>query len=839
MKFALIALAAAASAVPLNRRQDSHVTTSNLDKLRDENNSLPESGVYRLDIVPGRKEGESSIELVPDENGSIIFQNNEYGRFDPRYAYSLLREHSLIDYLRTRLNDNGIRVHSIESRLREGGAFVTVSEDNSLSTKSIRNQLIDNGNLRKTTLLNTNVFPVIGSPFNEDMDRYPSAQLRVDYNGPQISQEELYNIFRRYGRIMEIESSSGGFDLTYQSTSASTAARSCVHGFVTDSGTKLKLTYQPRVSKHFYKDWIMSHPRIVVPLLVFLIGAVSYVIFDPVREYAIKSKVMRTFSLDAVKKKWLVFGDNSVKSSSDGVVASDIQERREAFESVNIWLNESPSTFITLTGARGSGKSSLLKNLMRDRQVLSIDCAQVCRAENDAQLVTELADQTGYWPIFGFLSSVSNLLDLASVGLIGTKAGFATPLEDQLKQILSITTKAVEKARDSKFSASKSQHDDLKLGLKQAAEEEVRKNSNSFSHDGRIDCIAGNGIMSELGVGIETDDIDDQVLSLTLNRLEGLNKNNYDEEKEKIKSIPVVIVKNFDFKGADRDVLFDVLSTWASNLVLAKVAHVVFVSDNVSSNKRLAKALPNKPLNSISLSDADMHNSVKFVMNRLRNLTLSSDDKKLIELIGGRVEDLEDLVRKVRSGLSIQEAINQIVVTSASELRQNILAKNEHGWKPEEAWSIIKELSKEEKVSYASTLINWPFTGNEGSLQALEQHDLITIVHKNGRPADIVSGKPIYRTAFKQLVNDLPYKALLDVTSNKLKREYKEGQIRKWETELLDLKNIGLDDGKFFTSFRSPSATQLRAEYLLKQIYAAQSTVNKIEKESDKLKKVM
>ncbi|TIB10724.1 hypothetical protein E3P92_03122 [Wallemia ichthyophaga] len=77
MKFALIALAAAASAVPLNRRQDSHVNTSNLDKLRDENNSLPESGVYRLDIVPGRKEGESSIELVPDENGSIIFQNNE------------------------------------------------------------------------------------------------------------------------------------------------------------------------------------------------------------------------------------------------------------------------------------------------------------------------------------------------------------------------------------------------------------------------------------------------------------------------------------------------------------------------------------------------------------------------------------------------------------------------------------------------------------------------------------------------------------------------------------------------------------------------------------------
>lgn len=512
-----------------------------------------------------------------------------YGRFDPRYAYSLLREHSLLDYLRSRLNETGVVVQSIESRLREGGAFVTVSDHDSLSTKSLRHQLIDNGSLRKITMLNTNVFPVLGSPFNEDMDRYPSAQLKVEFQGLDISQEELYNIFRPYGRIMEIESTKGGSHVTYQSTSASTAARSCVHGFVTDSGTKLNLMYQPRASKHFYQDWIVSHPRIVAPLLVFLLGAVSYAIFDPVREYVIKSKIMHTFSLDAVKKKWLVIGDSSSKSSSDGVVASDIQERREAYESANIWLNESPSTFVTLTGARGSGKSSLLKNLTRDRQVLSIDCAEVCKAENDAQLVTALADQTGYWPIFGFLSSVSNLLDLASVGLIGTKAGFATPLEDQLKQILSTTTKAIEKANNYKFAASKSQHDHLKLGLKQAAEDEVRRNSNSFSHDGRLDCLAGNGLMSELGVGLETDDIDDEVLSLTLKQLEDLNKNDYDEEKEKIKSIPIVVIKDYDFKGADRDVLFDVLSSWASNLVLAKVAQVVFVSDNVSSNKRLAK----------------------------------------------------------------------------------------------------------------------------------------------------------------------------------------------------------------------------------------------------------
>lgn len=36
-------------------------------------------------------------------------------------------------------------------------------------------------------------------------------------------------------------------------------------------------------------------------------------------------------------------------------------------------------------------------------------------------MVKSLAEQTGYWPIFSFLNSVNNLIDLASVGLIGQK----------------------------------------------------------------------------------------------------------------------------------------------------------------------------------------------------------------------------------------------------------------------------------------------------------------------------------------------------------------------------------------------------------------------------------
>ena len=51
--------------------------------------------------------------------------------------------------------------------------------------------------------------------------------------------------------------------------------------------------------------------------------------------------------------------------------------------------------------------------------VLVIDCAELQRADSDMRLIDTLSKQTGYWPVFTFLKSMNNLIDLASVGLIG------------------------------------------------------------------------------------------------------------------------------------------------------------------------------------------------------------------------------------------------------------------------------------------------------------------------------------------------------------------------------------------------------------------------------------
>lgn len=65
---------------------------------------------------------------------------------------------------------------------------------------------------------------------------------------------------------------------------------------------------------------------------------------------------------------------------------------------------------------------------------MHIDCRDLQKAASDPQLVGALARQTGYWPVFTFLDSMSSLLDLASVGLIGQKGNFI--LSNHMRDVL-------------------------------------------------------------------------------------------------------------------------------------------------------------------------------------------------------------------------------------------------------------------------------------------------------------------------------------------------------------------------------------------------------------------
>lgn len=275
-------------------------------------------------------------------------------------------------------------------------------------------------------------------------------------------------------------------------------------------------------------------------------------------------------------------------------------------------------------------------------------------------------------------------------------------------------------------------------------------------HDGRLDCIAGNGIMSELGFGdepISDDDleapappllddtapIDGEAVPPTKESLhlaiptlpiipggpgspstEGELKRaeELDAESEMIKSLPIVVFKNFASKSAKGD-SWNVLAEWGASLIENKIAHVIVITEAPTATKALVKAMPTKPLNSVGLADADETNSLVYVQDKLGKSAarLTVEDQGQITKLGGRMVDLETLVYKVRTGSPVKEAVEDIVLRNVVELRKAAFGDDAEDaktlpWSRAQAWKVVSELAKSGKVSSSCTSCPFYFLGD-------------------------------------------------------------------------------------------------------------------------------
>jgi hypothetical protein len=164
----------------------------------------------------------------------------------------------------------------------------------------------------------------------------------------------------------------------------------------------------------------------------------------------------------------------------------------------------------------------------------------------------------------------------------------------------------------------KRQLENLRLQqLREAEDAKVRQRIKDGTwHDARLDCIAGNGVMSELGFGDEEmgeKDID-APRSVGVKMTETGEEKSGDEEERKseekskkaedtkkkqmseedlqaIEAMPIVILKGFEAKGGNprREELLTSLASWAAGLAENQVAHVIVVSDNRENAKQLAR----------------------------------------------------------------------------------------------------------------------------------------------------------------------------------------------------------------------------------------------------------
>ncbi|GAA5828532.1 hypothetical protein JCM11251_000838 [Rhodosporidiobolus azoricus] len=851
------------------------------------------------------------------------------GIWDIRYLLSRLQQEDLLERIRELVPKDAeydVRVESVAPRAKDGGAFVRfsfnvpdsvrhelegaaaegeVSEEAQkkrekdleekiarLIEKKAASSLTESG-FRPWFALHrpSKTFLVKGRPWMEDMNRFPSREILVQYEGPDIPQEELYEIFRPYGKIHDIIPGAKSARIMFSSTRSATSARNCLHAAKVsassagDATTILRILYAERHHTNYVKDWITSHPRITIPALVALLGTISYAIFDPIREFFIQSKIEGTFDADQwVVVRWLKketlgrlgFTGKQVGTLENATATGIEKEREEAKQQLEGWLKDVPDTFIVVTGPRGSGKTALVDEVLADgKNILTIDCdALLKNARSDTKLLTALADATGYWPQFVLASSLNNLIDLASMGLIGQKAGFASTLDVQLKAILEVTSAALSsiaaasRARAAALLASSSSRRESAHSRAQIASQ-LRTDG---VRDGRIDAVAGNGIMSELGEGVEgpAAGVTSQAgegekvkivgprsaeLVKDVANTEALRRKSEDEAGEGemppplLERLPVVVIKGFSGKGeAKQELLYDVLSEWAAVLTENQVAHVIFTSDASTVTKPLAKALPSRPFNMITLTDASPEASLQYVSAKLSSFdaTLPPEAFPLVAQLGGRQTDLELLVQKVRAGQSIDEAIDGMLDREATSLRKNLFGDDEEEakalkWSRDQAWALVKGLSEKGELKYSETLLT-TFGGDDTALRALESASLISVHHVNGRPSTIRPGKPVYRSALERLIADAPFRASIEFRSVSAGLSGASGDIKSAQSELIELaKLFTAEKGRW--AFGGGSAVPLEIEtrvgHLLAQMRAAQQKSETLGKEKARLLSVL
>lgn len=708
------------------------------------------------------------------------------GSLDPRAYLSSIYASSSLENLKSALPDVQsigfqFRVLGVESRSKDGGAFLTfaykpdssaplqskaelrrIPSSSSLSTEEASTLTIINNRIRphlkpipQFILSPYRLIPasylspprahiVLGTPWLEDLSRYPSRTIKMSFiEGNAPTEQQLWEMLRPYGRVqkMDIDGKANQATASYYRMRGATSARNCLYG-ANIGGRKVLIDYLPPLHSHKIWDWLSSHPRIVFPILAFFLGSITYAVFDPIRGWFVKSNVENTFDLDAYPLyAWLRKKTIGLFSSSVGSKGSSLQddwwERKAAADEIQSWLREAPTTFITISGPRGSGKHQLLERAVNDSTIkhLTINCEEIARTtkNEEATLVPAVAKQVGYFPVFNWINSLNSLIDLASVGLIGSKAGFSTPTDAQLKQVLAVTTAALvsikEDTRKKKEKEAKRAGAKATQGSKGGGAGEATTAAAVVS--GKSEKINNVSTPTPLPTtklaGGETGK---EAASTTELRYENRDELGPDatllatvtsEAEERSTDVPVVVIDGYHHKGVKSDLLWTVLGDWAAELTSSKIAHVIFVSDNpVGMSKTLSRSLPNVPFETIVLADADEDRARGYVYSKLKEMGkvegsasivkkpnlvetnnnnqssiasifsraesegkstagsssnmndgLDAETAKWVDYLGGRLTDLENLVQKVSLGQSVENAVKDIIARTVVEIRKN------------------------------------------------------------------------------------------------------------------------------------------------------------------------
>nr|KAJ3419606.1 mitochondrial escape protein 2 [Polyrhizophydium stewartii] len=585
------------------------------------------------------------------------------------------------------------------------------------------------------------------------VSRVPTSRLHVEFHGPDLTVEQLYREFRNYGRIMDVTlqpSSSKDVprfaSVEFVNKRSATSARNCIHGESID-GTRVHIGYEKKSNSFSLWNWMMANLRISVPILLAIAAVISYLVFDPLRVFFITNKLTGRFSfvkyaetaeelLSGAQSSILsfIFGSGAVKPKRTLRSSLGWAEREKEEKRLEQHFKQSPETLVLVSGPKGSGKSDLVrKALEHHKNKLVIHCEDLV-GQPEHILISRLASQVNFSPSFGFMSQITTFMDAIITATTGAKAGLSTTKENEIRKILDCVTKAVT---------------DLTVKQRQAR----------------------------------------------LKALDELSRRDADSLDVPEVEYPVIVIEDYLGKENSRgEFLYSMLTEWAAIITAQyRVAHVVFVSDNPAAVRELGKVIPTKSVEGYILKDATPESALAYVQRRLPRVTTEAL-KPALDSLGGRLHDLDLLIQKVNAGQTPADAFDDMVHRAITELRKigmgEDMDSSKRQWTDVQFWKVAQMLSKFEEVPFDNLCIHPIFKGDPSPLIQMERDGLIILDHANGRPYSLRPGKPIYRTAFKQMNEDEKLVATMGIRTAKQLMADEEKRLKSYEDEMQTLASL-------------------------------------------------
>ena len=229
---------------------------------------------------------------------------------------------------------------------------------------------------------------VEGDPFVEDIaERVSSRVLEVRMKPKPLTQEELFNQMRRYGKLTEltIDEAKSLARVSFDNMTNASAAKNCLDGKLVGENV-LDIAYIPQ---NWKIPWdVLTSPRAIVPLAGIALASLT-LLLNPIRLYFVAQRLTVESSIEAVR---------TVEQTYVWQTAS----KRES--DLRDWLDGVPTNVLLMIGPKGTDKSTLLKKVLQ-RRLLSarVDCSKVVTAQD---FIDHFVRDIGFRPSFAALNQI-------------------------------------------------------------------------------------------------------------------------------------------------------------------------------------------------------------------------------------------------------------------------------------------------------------------------------------------------------------------------------------------------------------------------------------------------